>query len=31
MKYKTLGRTNLLVSELGFGCGAVGGLLVKGD
>jgi aryl-alcohol dehydrogenase-like predicted oxidoreductase len=26
-----LGRTGLQVSELGFGCGAVGGLLVRGD
>lgn len=31
MNYHTLGRTGLRVSELGFGCGAVGGLLVRGD
>ncbi len=27
---RTLGRTGLAVSALGFGCGAVGGLMVRG-
>ncbi len=31
MRYRELGQTGIKVSELGFGCGAVGGLLVKGD
>ena len=31
MKYNNLGRTGLHVSELGFGCGSIGGLLVRGD
>lgn len=31
MKYSVLGRTGLKVSELGFGCGSVGGLLVRGE
>ena len=30
MQTRTLGRTGLEVSVLGFGCGAVGGLMVKG-
>ena len=31
MEYRVLGRTGLRVSVLGFGCGGIGGLLVRGD
>jgi aryl-alcohol dehydrogenase-like predicted oxidoreductase len=31
VEQRTLGATGLIVSALGFGCGAVGGLMVKGD
>lgn len=31
MEQRRLGRTGLQVSVLGFGCGAVGGLMVRGD
>ena len=31
MKHRVLGHTGLKVSELGFGCGSVGGLLVRGE
>ena len=31
MEIRTLGRTGLEVSVLGFGCGAVGGLMVRGS
>jgi len=31
VKYRILGRTGLKVSELGFGCGSIGGLLVRGE
>ena len=31
MEQRNLGTTGLMVSALGFGCGAVGGLMVKGD
>jgi aryl-alcohol dehydrogenase-like predicted oxidoreductase len=31
METRTLGRTGLKISALGFGCGAVGGLMVRGS
>jgi aryl-alcohol dehydrogenase-like predicted oxidoreductase len=31
MQYRTMGRNGPRVSLLGFGCGAIGGLLVKGE
>ena len=31
MEMRTLGRTGVKVSVLGFGCGAVGGMMVKGS
>ena len=31
MEQRDLGRTGLKVSALGFGCGAVGGLMVRGQ
>jgi L-galactose dehydrogenase/L-glyceraldehyde 3-phosphate reductase len=31
MKYNILGRTDLRLSPLGFGCGSIGGLLVRGE
>lgn len=31
MKYNILGRKGLRVSQLGFGCGSIGGLLVRGE
>ena len=31
MRYRTLGRTGIEVSELIFGCGNVGGLLIRGE
>lgn len=31
MEYRTLGRTGLRVSTLGFGCGNVGGLMIRGS
>src|SRR5438046_2847004 len=31
MEHRLLGGTGISVSHLGFGCGAVGGLMVRGD
>src|SRR5262249_56930792 len=31
MEMRVLGRTGMQLSVLGFGCGAVGGLMVRGD
>ena len=31
MQMRTFGRTGMKVSALGFGCGAVGGIMVRGD
>ena len=31
MEYRVLGRTGLRVSQVGFGCGDVGGLMIRGE
>ena len=31
MEMRIFGRTGMQLSMLGFGCGAVGGLMVRGD
>jgi len=31
MQFRVFGRTGMQLSVLGFGCGAVGGIMVRGD
>ena len=31
MQFRVFGRTGIQLSVLGFGCGAVGGIMVRGD
>ena len=31
MEYRKLGRTGIDISEIGFGCGNVGGLMIRGE
>ena len=31
MRFRVLGRTGIVVSEIGFGCGSTGGLFVRGE
>jgi len=31
VEYRDLGRTGIKVSEIGFGCGSVGGLMIRGE
>src|SRR5437763_14141020 len=31
VQYRTLGRTGIRISQIGFGCGSQGGLMVRGE